>query len=67
MTITSPANDSGRTDLPAWAPGWLGGPVIGIANGALRRAEYEKPLGDPANGGPAGPAARNRDPRCPTR
>jgi hypothetical protein len=48
MTTTSAAGDSGRTDLRAWALGWLGGPVIGIANGALRRAVYDQPLGEPA-------------------
>jgi hypothetical protein len=34
------------TDYRAWSLAWLGGPVIGIANGVIRRAVYEEPLGD---------------------
>jgi hypothetical protein len=29
-----------------WSLAWLGGPVIGIANGVFRRTVYDKPLGE---------------------
>jgi hypothetical protein len=35
-----------RTNLGAWSLAWLGGPVIGIANGVVRRGLYDKSLGE---------------------
>ncbi len=35
-----------QSNFGAWSVAWLGGPVIGIVNGAVRRAVYERPLGD---------------------
>ena len=34
------------TDFGAWSLAWLGGPVLGIVNGATRRATYQRRLGD---------------------
>ena len=37
---------SARTNRRAWSLVGLAGPVIGIANGVVRRAVYDKPLGE---------------------
>jgi hypothetical protein len=46
MRITMHAKTGHDTDMGAWMLSWLGGPVIGVANGVARRALYEKPLGE---------------------
>jgi hypothetical protein len=34
------------TDLSVWSLAWLGGPVLGVLNGVVRRATYQRALGD---------------------
>jgi len=35
-----------RTPFAIWAAAWLGGPVLGIANGTLRQVVYARRLGE---------------------
>jgi hypothetical protein len=35
-----------RTNVRAWALGWVGAAVLGVANGVARRAGYEQRLGE---------------------
>lgn len=43
---TPPPAPGQDDEPPRLSLAWLGGPVIGIANGVLRRVVYEKPRGD---------------------
>lgn len=36
----------GRPHLAAWALGWVGAAVLGVANGVMRRVGYERRLGE---------------------
>jgi lysylphosphatidylglycerol synthetase-like protein (DUF2156 family) len=48
MATDTPSGPAGRerTAFGRWMLFWLGAPVLGIANGALRQAAYTKRLGE---------------------
>jgi hypothetical protein len=46
MGNTTATHPGSRTNVRAWALGWVGAAVLGVANGVARRAGYEQRLGE---------------------